>query len=110
MAARVPRFGHDDRGWMLTLPDDEKVLADSLTFDDQIFFVAFTPDAQARAGVLRASARTILYRLDIVNGNPIEPNVIARRESPHGGIAPSPAVLFPAPGSTASAMNAAFAH
>lgn len=91
-------IGNDDRGWMLTLPDDEKILADSLTFDDQIFFVGFTPDAQAAAGCATSLGKNHLYRLDVANGNPIEPNVNARRESPHGAIAPSPVVLFPAPG------------
>ncbi|MGI9202075.1 MAG: hypothetical protein ACR2QL_13510, partial [Woeseiaceae bacterium] len=91
-------IGNTDRGWMLTLPDDEKILADSLTFDNQIFFVGFTPDAQAAAGCTTSLGKNHLYRLNVVSGNPMESSVASRRESPHGAIAPSPVVLFPAPG------------
>ena len=44
-------IGNDDRGWMLTLPDDEKILADSLTFDDQIFFVGIHPGCRSCGGL-----------------------------------------------------------
>jgi type IV pilus assembly protein PilY1 len=91
-------IGNDDRGWMLTLPDNEKILADSLTFDDQIFFVGFTADAQAVADCATSLGKNHLYRLNVVNGSPVASNMHSRRESPHGAIAPSPAVLFPAPG------------
>ena len=38
-----------DDGWMLTLPADQKVLSTSTTFDNEVFFVAFSADA-ARPG------------------------------------------------------------
>jgi type IV pilus assembly protein PilY1 len=39
----------NDRGWMFTLPANQKVLANSLTFDNDVFFVAFSPDTNAAA-------------------------------------------------------------
>ena len=38
-----------DRGWKFTVPANQKILADSLTFDDQVLFVAFSPDTNAAA-------------------------------------------------------------
>ncbi len=33
------------KGWKFTLPANQKVIADSVTFDDSIFFVAFSPES-----------------------------------------------------------------
>jgi type IV pilus assembly protein PilY1 len=97
----------NDRGWKFTLPDNEKILADSLTFGDQIFFVAFTPDANAQATCSAGQGTNFLYRMSAVNGDPIVPNIDslspeasddARRTTlQQGGIAPSPTILFPSP-------------
>ena len=96
-----------DRGWKFTLPANEKILADSLTFDDQIFFVAFTPDSNAAATCSAGKGTNFLYRMSAVNGDPIVPNIDTlnplladdeRRETlQQGGIAPSPTILFPSP-------------
>jgi type IV pilus assembly protein PilY1 len=96
-----------DSGWKFTLPSNEKVLADSLTFDDQIFFVAFTPDTNAAATCASGKGTNFLYRMNVVNGDPVVPNIDTlnplfadseRRETlQQGGIAPSPTILFPSP-------------
>ncbi|MDX2410618.1 MAG: PilC/PilY family type IV pilus protein [Woeseiaceae bacterium] len=96
-----------DRGWKFTLPYNEKILADSLTFDDQIFFVAFTPDSIAGQICSAGKGTNFLYRVSAVNGDPIVPNIDTlnpllsdderRTTLQQGGIAPSPAILFPSP-------------
>jgi len=96
-----------DSGWKFTLPANEKVLADSLTFDDQIFFVAFTPDTNAAATCASGKGTNFLYRMSVINGDPVVPNIdklnpaladAERRETlQQGGIAPSPTILFPSP-------------
>ena len=96
-----------DRGWKFTLPYNEKILADSLTFDDQIFFVAFTPDSNAAATCAAGKGTNFLYRVSAINGDPIVPNIDTlnplisdderRTTLQQGGIAPSPAILFPSP-------------
>jgi type IV pilus assembly protein PilY1 len=96
-----------DSGWKFTLPFNQKVLADSLTFDDQIFFVAFSPDSNAAATCAAGKGTNYLYRMSAVNGDPIVPNIDAinplvsddeRVDTlQQGGIAPSPTILFPSP-------------
>lgn len=97
----------NDRGWMFTLPPNEKVLSTSLTFDDEIFFVAFTPDSNAAQTCAAGRGTNFLYRMSAVNGDPIVPNIDtldpndsdAERKTTlqQGGIAPSPTILFPSP-------------
>jgi type IV pilus assembly protein PilY1 len=97
----------NDRGWMFTLPFNQKVLADSLTFDDEIFFVAFSPDSTAAEKCAAGRGTNFLYRVQVVNGDPVVPNIEtlsptlsddARRQTlQQGGIAPSPNILFPSP-------------
>ena len=96
-----------DSGWKFTLPNNEKVLADSLTFNDEIFFVAFTPDSNAAETCAAGKGTNFLYRMSAINGDPIVPNIdtldpnIADDERKttlqQGGIAPSPSILFPSP-------------
>ncbi|MGI9221131.1 MAG: pilus assembly protein [Woeseiaceae bacterium] len=88
-----PVVSADDRGWMLTLPDNEKILADSLTFDDHVFVVSFAPDSQAAAKCVSNNSLNHLYRLNVVNGASVSSPVAVQQ----GGIAPSPAVIFPGP-------------
>ena len=97
----------NDGGWKFTLPGNEKVLADSLTFNDEIFFVAFTPDSNSAATCASGKGTNFLYRMSAVNGDPVVPNIdtlsplIAdderRTTLQQGGIAPSPSILFPSP-------------
>jgi type IV pilus assembly protein PilY1 len=94
-----------DRGWKLTLPSNEKVLATSLTFDDEVFFVSFTPDSLAASSCSAGQGTNFLYRVSAINGDPVVPNIDtldpddsdSRRKSTlqQGGIAPEPRFLFP---------------
>jgi type IV pilus assembly protein PilY1 len=96
-----------DRGWKFTLPANEKILADSLTFNDEVFFVAFTPDTNSAATCSAGQGTNFLYRMSAINGDPIVPNISSvnpidsdderRTTLQQGGIAPSPTILFPAP-------------
>ena len=95
-----------DRGWMLTLPADQMVLATSTTFDNEVFFVAFSPNAAAAASCSAGRGANFLYRVSITNGDPIADldNVVPGtedslrvRDLAQGGIAPSPRFLFPSP-------------
>ena len=99
-------IGSGDRGWMLTLPANQMVLATSTTFDNEVFFVAFSPDAAAAVTCSAGRGRNFLYRVSITNGDPIADldNVIPGTEDSlrvkdlaQGGIAPSPRFLFPSP-------------
>ncbi|NNF48691.1 MAG: PQQ-binding-like beta-propeller repeat protein [Woeseiaceae bacterium] len=95
----------DDAGWMLTLPDNQMVLADSVTFNDEVFFVSFSPDRDTSDQCLAGQGANFLWRVDIVNGDPIVEDLdsivsggedAARRtDLAQGGIAPSPQFLFP---------------
>jgi len=98
----------NDDGWMFTLPANQKVLADSTTFNNEIFFVAFSPDPDNVAGATCAAGvgRNFLYRVSVINGDPIADldNVVPGTEDSlrstdlaQGGIAPSPRFLFPTP-------------
>lgn len=96
-----------DGGWKFTLPNNEKILADSLTFNNEIFFVAFTPDSNAASTCAAGKGTNFLYRMSAINGDPIVPNIVTldpniadderKTTLQQGGIAPSPAILFPSP-------------
>jgi len=96
-----------DRGWKFTIPMNQKVLSDSVTFDDSIFFVAFSPDSNAALTCAAGRGTNFLYRVNVANGDPVVNNLdaldpndadAARRQTlQQGGIAPSPAILFPSP-------------
>jgi len=96
-----------DRGWKFMLPSNQKVLSDSLTFNNEVFFVAFSPDSNAAATCSAGQGTNYLYRVSVVNGDPIVNNLDtldpadaddARRTTlQQGGIAPAPTILFPSP-------------
>ena len=99
-------IGASDRGWKFTLPGDQKILAASTTFNNEVFFVAFSPDAAAAASCAAGRGRNFLYRVTITNGDPIADldNVVPGTEDQlrvqdlaQGGIAPSARFLFPSP-------------
>ena len=97
----------NDRGWKFTLPGNQKVLSDSITFDNSVFFVAFSPDTNAAATCSVGRGTNFLYQVSVVNGDPVVNNLDAldpndaddarRKTLAQGGIAPSPTVLFPSP-------------
>ena len=76
-----------------------------------MFFVAFAPDTVAAADCQVQVGRNFLYRVSIVNGDPVVNNLDALADSDadtarvyelaQGGIAPSPTFLFPSPTNTA---------
>jgi len=96
------------RGWKLVLPADQKVLSDSRTFDDSIFFVTTTPQASASDPCQAGTTQNRLYRVSVDNGDPVwksespvptDPEEIdAARimDLQQGGVAPAPVFLFPA--------------
>lgn len=96
-----------DRGWKFTLPFNQKILSDSLTFNDSIFFVAFSPEVNLANSCAAGAGTNFMYRVNVVNGDPVVNNLDAllateaddARQSKlqQGGIAPSPTVLFPSP-------------
>ena len=99
-------IGPNQRGWKFTLPADQKVLSTSLTFNDELFFVAFSPDAAGAAACSASAGRNFLYRVSVANGDPIADlsTVVPGTEDSErvsdlaqGGIAPSPKLLFPSP-------------
>ena len=94
-----------DKGWMFTLPFNQKVLSDSITFNDSIFFVAFSPEINLANSCAAGAGTNFLYEVNVLNGDPVVNNLdtlaasdadAARQSSlRQGGIAPSPAILFP---------------
>jgi type IV pilus assembly protein PilY1 len=106
-----------DRGWKFTLPPNQKVLSDSLTFDNSVFFVAFSPENDTNISCTAGRGTNFLYQVDIVNGDPVVNNLDsiasgqedeARRENlQQGGIAPTPTILFPSPDDPETCQGAA---
>ena len=97
----------DDRGWKFTLPASQMVLSDSSIFDGEVFFVAFSPDTVAADDCTVTVGRNFLYRMSILNGDPIVLDISTVTdeladtervtELKQGGIAPSAQFLFPSP-------------
>jgi type IV pilus assembly protein PilY1 len=96
-----------DRGWKFRLPNNQKVLSDSITFNNEVFFVAFSPDSNAAAVCAAGKGTNFLYRVSVINGDPVVNNLDAldpgdsddarRQTLQQGGIAPTPTILFPGP-------------
>ena len=96
-----------DRGWKFQLPSNQKVLSDSVTFNNEVFFVAFSPDSNAAATCSAGQGTNFLYRVSVLNGDPVVNNLDAldpgdaddarRQTLQQGGIAPTPTILFPSP-------------
>ena len=97
------------RGWKFTLSPGEKILSDSATFNDSIFFVSFEPQTVSADPCQAGLSLNRLYRVEAVNGDPptvseqVDPNdpvdVDGERVTKlaQGGIAPKPQFLFPSP-------------
>ncbi len=94
-----------DRGWKFTLPANQKIIANSATFDDSVFFVGFSPEANLADICQPSQGQNFLYQVRCENGDPVVNNLDsllpedadAERvtELAQGGIAPSPVFLFP---------------
>lgn len=98
------------RGWKLVLPPQQKVLSDSRTFNDLIYFVTMQPEIDSLDPCRAGLSTNRLYRVNVNNGDPVwspemplppnesEPEVIddARVINlEQSGIAPAPVFLFP---------------
>ena len=96
-----------DRGWKFTLPPNQKVITESATFDNSVFFIGFSPEANTSDPCEPSQGRNFLYRVNVVNGDPVVNNLdaIAPADADEarvtalqqGGIAPTPTFLFPSP-------------
>jgi type IV pilus assembly protein PilY1 len=92
------------RGWKFTMPSNQKVLSDSLTFDDVVTFVGFSPEANNSDGCAPSLGKNFLYRVQVENGDPVVNNLdtLAATDADdermdelgQGGIAPTPTILF----------------
>jgi type IV pilus assembly protein PilY1 len=96
--------GPEDRGWKFQLPDGQAVLADSVTFADSVFIVAFAPDENTINACQPSTGLNFLYQVSVANGDfavnnldsPVDDEATAYvTEIGQGGIAPSATVLFP---------------
>ena len=95
------------RGWKLTLPANQKVIADSVTFDNSVYFVGFSPEANLADICQPSQGKNFLYQVDVENGDPVVSNIATLAASDadaarvselaQGGIAPTPVFLFPSP-------------
>ena len=110
-------IGPNDRGWMFTMPAGQMVLSSSATFDNSVFFLGFSPDVAAAATCQVAPGNNFLYRVDVANGDPVvddlstvtpalsdDARVTALQQ---GGIAPTPAFLFPGGDSSCTGLDCA---
>lgn len=98
-----------DRGWKYTLPSGERVLVESQTFDDSVYFVSFEPQVASADPCQAGLSVNRLYRVSVRNGDPVvdldtldpnDPDAIDEErvtELEQGGIAPKPMFLFPSP-------------
>ena len=95
------------RGWMFTMPANQKVLSGSVTFDNTIFFSGFSTEQNDTGGCAPSLGKNFLYRVNVENGDPVVNNLDTldpadadderMEELAQGGIAPTPTILFPSP-------------
>jgi len=81
------------------------ILSSSATFDNSVFFLGFEPATLSAASCEVAPGNNFLYQVNVANGDPVADNLgtITAAESDaarttalqQGGIAPTPAFLFP---------------
>lgn len=102
-------LGPGARGWKFTLPPGEKILSDSQTFDNAIYFVSFQPQVSTSDPCQAGLSINRLYRVSVLNGDPIvddetlvtldpkEADEARGVELVQGGIAPKPFFMFPSP-------------
>ncbi len=96
-----------DKGWKLTIPAGEKVLASSRTFNDTIYFVSFEPSVASLDPCTAGQSVNRLYAVNVENGDAVvaleapvpetadEADAARVTELQQGGIAPVPIFLFP---------------
>ncbi len=109
-------IGPNERGWKFTLPAGQMILSASATFDNSVFFLGYAPDNSAASACKGAPGENFLYRVSVANGDPVANNLdtmlpgdsnAARTTAlEQGGIAPTPAFLFPGADSSCQAGQA----
>ena len=77
------------------------------TWYDPVFFVGFSPEANLADICQPSSGKNFLYRVSVENGDPVVNNLDTLdpldaddervKQLAQGGIAPTPAFLFPSP-------------
>ncbi len=102
----IPADGH---GWKFVLPDSEKILSTSRTFNDAVYFVSFEPQVNSKDPCQAGLSANRLYRVQVSNGDPVvaigekmpaagaEADAARVTRLEQGGIAPQPVFLFPSP-------------
>ncbi len=95
------------RGWKFTMPANQKVIANSATFDDSVFFVGFSPESNTTNICEPSQGKNFLYRVSVENGDPVVNNLDTLdpadaddervMQLAQGGIAPTPSFLVPSP-------------
>ncbi|MBT8089094.1 MAG: PQQ-binding-like beta-propeller repeat protein [Gammaproteobacteria bacterium] len=98
-------IGNDQRGWKYTFLDEQMMLSSSATFDNSVFFLGYEPNVASAATCQVIPGINYLYRVNVANGDPVANNLdemtgteaeAARTTAlKQGGIAPTPAFLFP---------------
>jgi type IV pilus assembly protein PilY1 len=107
-----PTLGLTSPGWKIDLGPGEKVLAESRTFADTVYFTTFTPGANTNP-CLPGAGLNKLYAVNVVDGSPVnnmdgvgqDNNLTVEdrvRSLAQGGIAPEIVFLFPDPKSCTS--------
>ncbi len=99
------QIGANDRGWKFSFPAGQMMLSASATFDNSVFFIGYAPDVAAAVTCQVAPGNNYLYRVNVANGDPVannldtmtpgESNAARTTALQQGGIAPTPAFLFP---------------
>ncbi len=110
-------IGASDRGWKFTVPAGQMILSASATFDNSVFFISFSPEINTQTPCQVVPGKNFLYRVNVANGDPIANNLdtMAPGDSDaarvtalqQGGIAPTPAFLFPSGDSSCTGSNCA---
>ena len=100
-------IGNDQRGWKFTFPVGQMMLSASATFNNSVFFLGYEPNVASAATCQVRPGINYLYRVSVANGDPVANNLdemtgtqadAARTtDLKQGGIAPTPAFLFPSP-------------
>ena len=98
-------IGPNERGWKFTMPAGQMVLVASATFDNSVFFIGYSPDSSSTTSCNVTPGSNVLYRVQVANGDPVannldtmtpgESNDARTTALEQGGIAPTPAFLFP---------------
>tara|TARA_R110002096_G_scaffold146914_6_gene305985 strand:- start:4375 stop:7764 length:3390 start_codon:yes stop_codon:yes gene_type:complete len=110
-------IGPNDRGWKFSVPAGQMILSASTTFDNSVFFISFSPEVNQQSACQVVPGKNFLYQVNVENGDPIANNLDTMDPNDsndarvtnlaQGGIAPTPAFLFPSGDSNCSGADCA---